>query len=173
MSEGYWRNVSGEESATISWKQPDCMSQYEVVVVSEAECPQGRPGLECLEEASRTVMRGERGEGRAVSVRADNLTDCTQYRALVRSKGREELAISGLQISWFRGKLVWSNHRSCLLESVQAGVSSQSDQLYSEVWPQFPPAEVETARPGLHWELHSQDLQSQPHPALHHRYRLR
>ena len=86
---GDGRNVSGEESVTISWEQPDCMTQYEVLVVSEAECPLTRPSLQCLEEVARRVRRGEEGEERSVSVTVGNLTDCTQYRAIVRSKGSE------------------------------------------------------------------------------------
>ena len=80
---------AGEETVTVSWSQPDCMTQYEAVVVSEAECPLTRTSLQCLEEAGRRVSRGEEGEERAVVVTVGNLTECTQYRAIVRSKGSE------------------------------------------------------------------------------------
>ena len=64
------------------------MAEYEVLVVSVARCPEAEHSLQCLEEADRDLVEGRlQGEDKSVSVTIVNLNNCTQHRAIVRSKG--------------------------------------------------------------------------------------
>ena len=80
------RVVAGVSEARLQWVQPDCMSEYEVLVVETGE--QCGDSYQCLQSRHHNLTRASQVEQGAVSLTWDSLASCTQYRVIVRSKGR-------------------------------------------------------------------------------------
>ena len=80
------RVVAGVSSASVQWVQPDCMSEYEVLVVESGD--QCGDSYQCLQSHHHNLTRASQVEQGAVSVTWESLASCTLYRVIVRSKGR-------------------------------------------------------------------------------------
>ena len=79
--------VAGPTSARLHWVQPGCLGEYEVMVVGAGE--ECGDSYQCLQSTHLHHVTGTSQEHQgAVTVLWDNLTSCTQYRVIVRSKGR-------------------------------------------------------------------------------------
>ena len=93
------RVVAGISSASVDWRQPGCQEEYELLVVETGD--QCGDSYQCLQARQQDIRRGSQEEqGGRVSLSLEKLTSCTQYRVIVRSKGRSCLTtVESLSLS--------------------------------------------------------------------------
>ena len=72
----------------MQWIQPWCQTEYSLLVVRAGEC---EDSYRCLQDRESEIQEGRQGDSQTLSVNIDGLESCTEYRAIVRSKGTEEL----------------------------------------------------------------------------------
>ena len=72
------------ESATVQWNQPWCQTEYSLLVVRAGEC---EDSYHCLQDREAELQEGRQGDSQSLSVNIDGLQSCSEYRAIVRSKG--------------------------------------------------------------------------------------
>ena len=78
--------VAGVETATVTWRQNVCFQEFDLLVIPVEDC-QNMQTEECLEEWIFQAVTGSRNHQSLNSYVVEKLQNCSQYRAILRSRG--------------------------------------------------------------------------------------
>lgn len=78
--------VAGVKTATLTWRQHQCFPEFDLLIIPVDDCTDMEK-KDCLEEWNFQSFQGSSNDQSMNSYVVDKLQNCSQYRAILRSRG--------------------------------------------------------------------------------------